>query len=359
MKPIYVTKTFLPPIEEFVELLKEEVWRTHLVTNDGPLFQRFEDGLRKFTGIDDLVCVGNGTLALQIAVRALGWNGGEVVTTPFTHVAGSDCLVWEQCKPVYADIDSQTFNIDPAEIESKITSKTKGIMGVHVYSNPCDVEAIEAIAQKHGISVIYDGAHAFGARYKNKSLLSYGDISMTSFNATKVFHTMEGGALFCKKSKMVDDLRKLAYFGMDKEKNITQIYGTNAKLIEVCAAMGIVNLKYFSKALENRKATYEQYVERLKPNNRIGFQKLTGDINYSYMPILLETEEYKLQLLKQMQENKIYPREYFNPSLETIFNEKIECKVAFDISKRILCLPISDYTTEEEVEEICRVINSR
>ena len=358
MDPIYVTKTFLPPLDEFVELLREEIWKTHLVTNDGPLFQRFESELKKFTGIDHLVCVGNGTLALQIALRALDMNGGEVITTPFTHVASSDCLVWEQCKPVYVDIDPDTLNIDPAKIEEKITERTTGIIGVHVYSNPCDIEAIDEICKKHGLKVIYDGAHAFGAMYKGKSLLSYGDMTMTSFNATKAFHTMEGGALFCKTPEMVRAVRRLAYYGMDEKKNIVQPHGTNAKLIEMCAAMGIVNFRYFDDATKRRKDAYELYIRLLSDNSRITFQKLVGQINYSYMPIILDSKDYKVSLLQKLNDNKIYPREYFHPSLEEIFCEEIDCEISHDISNRILCLPMSDYLVADNVSRICEVINA-
>ncbi len=357
MNPIYVTKTFLPPLEEFVELL-EEIWETHLVTNDGPLFQRFEQDLRAFTGIENLVCLGNGTLALQIAVRALGLNGKEIITTPFTHIASSDCLIWEGCKPVYADIDPDTLNIDPEKIKEKITKETRGILPVHVYSNPCDVEAIGQIAKEYGLKVIYDAAHAFGVNYKGRSLLSYGDLSMTSFNATKVFHSIEGGALFCRDNEMVKSIRKLAYFGMDEKKEITQQQGTNAKLIEMCAAMGIINLRYHEQANLRRKEIYEHYCSLLESNNKIRFQKLTGNINYSYMPIILESEAFKFHLIQRLKENQIYPREYFHPSLETIFENKIKCKTAYDISKRILCLPMSDYLTIDDVTKICDVINS-
>jgi dTDP-4-amino-4,6-dideoxygalactose transaminase len=356
MEPIYVTKTFMPPIEEFQELL-EEVWRSHLVTNDGPLFQRFEKALRDFTGIEHLVCVGNGTLALQLAVRALGLTG-EVITTPFTHVAGSDCLVWEGCTPVYVDIDPETLNIDPKRIEEKLTDRTTGIVGVHVYSNPCDVEAIEEIAQRHGLKVIFDGAHAFGVRYKDRSVFAYGDLSMASFNATKAFHTMEGGALFSRNADMVKAVRRLAYYGMDENKVIVQRYGMNAKLIELCAAMGLVNLRYFEAATQRRKEAYELYLALLGGNPRIRFQKLTGEINYSYMPIILESEDCKKKLLRGLQRKLIYPREYFYPSLETLFAERVVCTVAYDVSHRVLCLPMSDYITETDVKRICEVINN-
>jgi len=355
MKPIYVTKSFLPPLEEFIDKIRSS-WDSHLLTNDGPLYQEFEQDLRKFTNIQNLVGLGNGTLALQIAIRVLNITG-EVITTPFTHVATSSTLIWENCKPVYADIDFETLNIDVTKIEEKITPETTAIMATHVYSNPCDVEAIEKIATKHNLKVIYDGAHAFGVNYKGKSIFSYGDISMTSFNATKAMHTIEGGVLFVHSIKMEDAIRRLAYFGLDKSKTIIQTYGTNAKLIEFCAAMGIINLKYFPASLLLRKEMYELYVKLLKPNSNIRFQKINEEINYSYMPVILSSKQHKEKLLEVLKNEKIFPREYFNPSLETVFSDKIECTISFDISQRILCLPMSDYLTTDEVIRICEIIN--
>ena len=358
MSPIYVTKTFLPPLEEYVELLKEEIWNTHLVTNDGPLLRRFENELKTKTGWDDLACVVNGTVALQIALRTLGLNGSEIITTPFTHIAGSDCLYWEQCTPVYADIDPETLNIDPQKIEEKITERTRGIIGVHVFSNPCDVEAIEQIAKKHDLKVLHDAAHAFGVDHNGRSLLSWGDMSMVSFSATKVFHTMEGAALYCRNSELVNSVRRLSYYGMDEKKNITQRQGTNAKMIEMCAAMGIVNLRYFDDSLQSRKLVYERYRKLLQEHGDIVFQKLDGDINYSYMPIILSSEGYKFRLMDELKKNNIFPKEYFYPSLEVVFSDTIECKNAFDISRRVLCLPMSDYITTDEIDQICEVIHS-
>lgn len=356
MEPIYVTKTFLPPLEEYCELLRQ-IWETHLVTNDGPLYQQFERDLSTYTKVNHLACVGNGTLALQIALRALNMNGGDVITTPFTHVASSDCLVWEQCNPVYVDIDPDTLNIDPDKIEAKITERTSGIVAVHVYSNPCNIEKINEIAKKNRLSVIYDAAHAFGAEYKGRSVFAYGDLSMASFNATKGMHTIEGGALFARSSEMIKQIRKLAYYGMDEHKQITQRYGTNAKLIEFCAAMGIIILRYFDEAIKRKKRLYELYVSLLKDNKKIRFQKLTDKINYSYMPIILGSESYKFKILQELNKHKIYPREYFSPSLETIFSDRIECEIAYDISHRVLCLPMSDYLKADQVRKICEIIN--
>lgn len=356
MKPIYVTKSFLPPLEEFVDKIRS-AWDSHMLTNDGPLYQEFEQNLREFTKAPHLVCLGNGTIALQIAIRALDLKG-EVITTPFTHPATSGTLVWENCKPIYVDIDPETLNIDVNKIEEKITSDTTAIMATHVYSNPCDVEAIQVIADKYNLKVIYDGAHAFGVNYHGKSLLSYGDISMVSFNATKIMHSVEGGALFVQNSEMVDYIRRLAYFGLNKSKTaVVQPYGTNAKLIEFCAAIGTINLKYFPAGLKVRETMYELYVQRLKPNKDISFQKINESVNHSYMPIILSSKEYKEKLLIKLQHEKIYPREYFNPSLETAFSDEIRCSIAFDISNRILCLPMSDYLKEEDVIRICDIIN--
>jgi dTDP-4-amino-4,6-dideoxygalactose transaminase len=341
-------------LEEYVEYL-QEIWDSGFITNDGPMFQRFEKELAKFTSHEHLVCLGNGTLALQIAIRALKLKG-NVITTPFTHVASSGTLYWENCNPVYCDIDPATFNIDPDKIESLIDENTTAILAVHVYSNPCDMEKIASIAAKHKLKVLYDAAHAFGATYLGKSVFSYGDMSMASFNATKGFHTVEGGALFAKDQDMVASIRRLAYFGMNTGKEIVQKDGMNAKLIEFCAAMGLLNLKYFAQGMENRKARYEQYLGLLDQNDKIKFQKIVGEINYSYMPILCETVDHKKLIVKTLQANGVYPREYFSPSLETVFSDTITCPVAYDVSRRVLCLPMSDYTTEEQVAYICDII---
>jgi len=356
MESLHVTKVFLPPFEEYCELLRQ-VWATHIVTNDGPLYQQFEDQLRQYTNISHLACLGNGTLALQLALRALALNGSEVITTPFTHVASSDSLVWEQCRPVYVDIDPETLNLDPERIETKITDRTGGIVGVHVYGNPCDVEAIEQIAQQNDLRVIYDGAHAFGSQYKGRSVFSHGDLSTASFHATKGMHTVEGGALFAKEGETIQQIRKLAYYGMDEDKQIVQKWGTNGKMCELSAAMGILCLRYFDANLEKKKQLYELYASLLANNEKIRFQRLTGQINYSYVPVVLESEDCKQTVLSELNRHDIYPREYFYPSLETVFSDRIECHIAYDISHHVLCLPISDYLQADQVRKICEVVD--
>jgi dTDP-4-amino-4,6-dideoxygalactose transaminase len=357
MKPIFVTKTFLPPLEEF-KMMLDEIWQTHIVTNDGPFYKQFEQNLKEYTGINNVVCLGNGTLALQIVVRTLKLSG-EIITSPFSHVATSGAMVWENCKPVFADIDPDSFNMNPENIESKITEKTTAILPVHVYSNPCEIEKIQSIADKHNLKVVYDAAHAFGVNYKGKSIFSYGDISMASFNATKALHSIEGGALFTNDTDLVDPIRRLAYFGMNNNKEITQQYGTNAKMIEFSAAMGILNLKYFDENILIEKELYNTYLEELKNNKHLRFQKINGEINYSYFPVIFDSEQTKMRAIQELKKNEIYPREYFKPSLEQIFSgsSEISCPIAFDYSNRVLCLPLSVYLTKSEVSGICHILN--
>jgi dTDP-4-amino-4,6-dideoxygalactose transaminase len=358
MKPIYVTRTFLPPLEEFKEML-DEIWKTHIVTNDGPFYRQFEQDLRQYTGISNVVCLGNGTLALQIVVRTLKLSG-EIITSPFSHVATSGAMVWENCKPVFADIDPDSFNINPENIESKITEKTTAILPVHVYSNPCEIEKIQSIADKYNLKVIYDAAHAFGVNFKGQSIFSYGDISMASFNATKSLHSVEGGALFTKDPDLIGPIRRLSYFGMNNNREITQQYGTNAKMIEFSAAMGILNLKYFEEHILIEKELYSTYLEELHGNRHVRFQKINEEINYSYFPLIFDSEQTKMKAIQELNKNEIYPREYFRPSLEVIFsdNGKINCPIAFDYSNRVLCLPMSTYLTKSDVSRICHILNN-
>ena len=356
MEPLYVTKVFLPPLEEYCELLRQ-IWATHLVTNDGPLYQRFEEELRQYTGIHHLACLGNGTLALHLALRALNLNGTDVITTPFTHVASSDALLWEQCNPVYSDIDPETLNIDPEGIEAKITERTSAILAVHVYSNPCDIESLDRIARQNDLRVIYDGAHAFGAQYRDRSIFSYGDLSVASFHATKGMHTVEGGALFGNNGDVIEQIRRLAYYGMDGQKQIVQRWGTNGKMCELSAAMGLLCLRYFEANLEKKRQLYGLYVSLLANNEKIRFQKLMGQINFSYVPMVLESEDCKDVVLRELNQRGIYPREYFYPSLETVFSDRIECPIAHDISHRVLCLPMSDYLQEDQVRTVCEIID--
>jgi dTDP-4-amino-4,6-dideoxygalactose transaminase len=355
-KAIYVTQPFLPPLEEYVEYLKE-IWKTKQLTNDGKFLQEFEKKLEEFTGVKHVLCIANGTLALQLAIRALEFKG-EVITTPFTFVATSSSLVWEGCKPIYVDIEPDTLNIDPGKIEEKISEKTTAILSVHVYGNPCDIERIQNIANKYNLKVIYDAAHAFGVTYKDKSIFSNGDISIASFHATKVFHTIEGGAVFTNNDNIAREIFKLRNFGYEKGEIVD--VGINAKMNDFSAVMGILNLKYFDECLKKRKKIFEHYIQYLEDNTKVRLMDFTEISNYSYFPIIFNSEEIKQKAISKLNEINVYPRDYFNPSLEEIFgNKKIECEVSYDISKRILCLPVYPDFKLDDLEKVISVINSK
>ena len=252
-KPVFVTQPSLAPLHEFTELLKG-VWERGILTHNGPLVQQLEKELEHKLSINHLTLVNNGTIALQMAIKALELQG-EIITSPFTWIATVSAIKWEGCSPVFCDIDPETLNINPAKLEALITDKTVAIMPVHVFGNPCDVEAIEQIAKKHKLKLIYDAAHAIGSVYDNKSLLSYGDISATSLHATKLLNTAEGGACITLKDELDAKLKRIRFFGHDESKDIVED-GFNGKMTEVHAALGLANLKYYDAVLSDRKQKY-------------------------------------------------------------------------------------------------------
>jgi dTDP-4-amino-4,6-dideoxygalactose transaminase len=351
---IYVTKPFLPPLDEYQQYIKD-IWERKWLTNNGPLVNDLELKLKEFLSVDYLLYLSNGTIALQLAIKALDLKG-EIITTPFSYVATTTAIVWEGCKPVFVDIDSRSLNIDPAKIEAAITKNTTAILATHVFGNPCDVEAIDKIAKKHNLKVIYDGAHAFGAKYKNNSLLSYGDVATCSFHATKLFHTVEGGSIITQDPEL---LRKLAYmrsFGHIGDDY--QYVGVNAKNSESHAAMGLLNIKYVNKILKKRKELSLYYHEKLK---LVDHQKpkLTehSTYNFAYYPIIFESETKLLKANKILNDNWIYPRRYFYPSLSTLnYVGEQNTPVSDDISKRILCLPLYYDLKLEEIDFIARLL---
>jgi dTDP-4-amino-4,6-dideoxygalactose transaminase len=336
---INVTKTYLPDIDKYKKYV-DEIYQTSWVTNNGPLVQLLEKRLAEYLGVKNLILVSNGTVALEIAYRTLGLKG-FVVTTPFSFVATTSSLVTNGLLPIFSDIDPNSFNLDPDKIEQVITKHTSAILPVHVFGNPCDVEAIHIIAQKHKLKVIYDAAHAFDVRFKGQSILNYGDISTLSFHATKLFHTIEGGALIINDDSLVEKARYLINFGIKNSEEIPEL-GTNAKMNEFEAAMGLCVLDELDKIKMSRKIIYDRYVEAL--NNKFHFQRLNVEAsqNYSYFPVVFHAEAALLKAQQALNVEKIYPRRYFYPSLDTL--EYIEPKqfmsVSRDISKRILCLPI-------------------
>jgi len=352
---INVTSPFLPPREElnyFIDKIYEKKW----LTNMGPLSSDLELKLKEYLQLDHLLFLNNGTIALQIAIKALELKG-EIITTPFSYVATTTTILWENCKPVFADIDPETFNIDPATIESLITSTTSAILATHVFGNPCDVEAIEQIAKKHNLKVIYDAAHCFGVNYKKRSILQYGNISTISFHATKIFHTVEGGAVISNSPELTERMVRLRNFGFVTSESFDGI-GINGKNSEFHAAMGLSNLKYITGIMERRKQQYEYYLSNLL-NIGLKFQKIRENTayNYSYFPVLFKSEEILLKTKRELEINWIYARRYFYPSLSTLdYIEQAHTPIANDISNRILCLPIYHTLSVEEQDYVIRVI---
>lgn len=356
-KPIYVTMPSLAPLEEYVELLKG-VWERGILTHNGPLVQQLERDLCNKIGLTNFVAVSNGTIAIQMAIKALELKG-EIITTSFTWIATVSAIKWEGCMPVFCDIDPETLNIDPAKIEALITDKTVAIMPVHVFGNPCDVEAIEAIALKHNLKVIYDGAHAIGSTYKGKSLLAYGDITATSLHATKLLNTAEGGGCITKDPELHEKLKRIRFFGHNDAKDVVED-GFNGKMTEVHAALGIANLKYYDPVLADRKRKYLQYKEALQGCDFVRFQAIyTGEPNYSYFPIIFDSEALLLDFKARLNKQNIFPRRYFYPSVNTYKNivDYQSTPVSEDIAGKILCLPLYWTLSEENVQRIASLIN--
>jgi dTDP-4-amino-4,6-dideoxygalactose transaminase len=352
---INVTKPFLPPLEEYQKLVAG-IWERNWITNHGPLVTELEQKLRDYLGLDHLLYLSNGTVALQIAIKAFELKG-EIITTPFSYVATTSSIVWEGCTPVFVDIDAETLNIDPNKIEAAITSATKAILATHVYGNPCDIEAIEGIAAKHDLKVIYDAAHCFGTNYKGRSVFGYGDISTASFHATKLFHTGEGGAVFTNSKEVLDRLAFLRNFGHASPVDFAQV-GINGKNSELHAAMGLAVFPYINSILNKRKELSEYYDTCLQQSDlrKIKINK-DATFNYAYYPVIFSNEEKLLQAVTLLQENGITPRRYFYPSLNTlVYVDYKEMKVSEDVSKRVLCLPLYFDLTTADIDLITSLI---
>lgn len=352
-KNIYVTMPTLAPLEEVNELMKG-IWASGIMTHNGPLVQRFEKECAEKLGVSQMVSCTNGTVGLQMAIRALRLKG-EIITTPFTFIATINSILWEGCTPVFVDIDPKTLCIDPKKIEEKITYHTVGIMPVHVFGNCCDIEAIDAIAKKHNLKVIYDACHSVGVNYKGKSIFRYGDISVTSFHATKMLNTTEGGGCFTQDKVLDEKLRRIRFFGFENHTDIVED-GTNGKMTEVHAAVGLANLKYLDAALADRKRKYFYYKEELSAKETLSFQKINEDSNYSYFPVIFPDEATLLKVQAVLNEDHIFPRRYFYPSVNT-FTKLVPytpMPVSEDIASRILCLPL--YFTLD-MADVARIIN--
>lgn len=366
-KPIYVTQPYLPPLEEFIPYL-EQIWDNKVLTNCGPFHQQLEKALCEYLGVEHIALFTNGTIALVTALQALRITG-EVITTPYSFVATSHSLLWNGIKPVFADIDPNTLNLDPAKIEAAITPQTTAIMPVHCYGHPCDVEAIQKIADNYNLKVIYDAAHAFGVEDANGSVLNHGDLSVLSFHATKVFNTFEGGAIVCPDAKTKVRVDQLKNFGIVDESTVVAP-GINGKMSEFNAALGLLQLKYINQALARRKEIDAAYRERLKGVKGIHCLNDAGEkvANYAYFPILVEAG-YPISrdvLYQKLKDNSIHPRRYFYPlisdfpmyrGLPSAHRENLP--VATDAAEQILCLPIYPDLEMSVVDKITRFITAQ
>ena len=352
---IPVSKPFIPPIQQVYKHLKD-IWDSALLTNNGPRLQKLESKLKKSLNTYDVVCVNNGTIALQLAIKALNLKG-EIITTPFSYIATTSSLVWEGCTPVFVDIEEDTFNINAKLIERSITSKTTAIMATHVFGNPCEIDSIDKIAKKHNLKVIYDGAHAFGVKYKENSIFNYGDVTTCSTHATKLFHTVEGGFIVSKDKKIIRKISYMRNFGHDGPYDYAEI-GINGKNSELHAAVGLVNLEFINNIILKRKKLSEQYSNSFKLNQNNKIFRVINSPNYSYYPILFKNENDLLELNKKLQKNNIQARRYFKPSLNELryLTNNDKCEISESISNKILCLPLYDSLKKNEVELICNLI---
>ncbi len=363
-KPIYVTRPHMPPLEDFIPYLKQ-IWDSKILTNNGPLHEQLETELCKYLGVEYLSLFTNGTIALIAALKALNISG-EVITTPYSFVATAHTLLWNNLRPVFVDIEPNTFNIDPDKIERAITENTSAILPVHCYGNPCAVEKINHLAEKYHLKVIYDAAHAFGVKYKEQSLLKHGDLSVLSFHATKVFSTLEGGAVICPDKKTKLELDQLKNFGFVDEVTVSAC-GINGKMNEVCAAFGLLQLKEIPAAINRRKDIDEKYRKAFSNVTGISFLPSAPETetNGSYFPILVEDgyPASRDDLYMKLREYNIYSRKYFYPllselpmysTLESASSDNLP--VANKIAKQVLCLPISSELSWQEQNKIIELI---
>ena len=354
---INVTQTFLPPIEEY-QLHLQNIWDKYWLTNRGPKVLELEEKLKTYLNVPSIIIMNNGTIPIQIALKLLG-SQGEIITTPFSYVATTSAIVWENCTPVFVDIHPEYLTIDETKIEAAITEKTTAILATHVFGNPCKIEAIEAIAKKHHLKVIYDAAHSFGVTYQGQSVFNYGDVSTCSFHATKLFHTGEGGAIFCKDEQLNQKLFYSHNFGHNGPHDFFGV-GINAKISELQGAMGLSVLPHMEEILSWRKKVVNLYDKNLKWE-KLRKMKLRDNTqwNYSYYPVIFESEQSLLKVQKTLNDQQIFPRRYFYPSLNTVnFVEKTTVPISENICSNILCLPLYHNLAEADVENIISLINA-
>lgn len=356
---INVTKSFLPDLKEYVKYL-EGIWERGHLTNHGPLVVELEDKIRDYLKVKHFFFVNNGTIALQIAIKAAGLRD-DVITTPFSYVATTSSLVWEGCKPIFADISEGNLTINANSIEEVLTPKTTGILATHVYGNPCPVKEIAFLAKKHNLKVIYDAAHAFGVEYEGTSVLNYGDISTLSFHATKLFHTVEGGGIVTNDDELAHRISYMRNFGHNGPDAFWGV-GVNGKSSEFQAAMGLCVLPHLQEIINKRKEISLLYASELQnlPLTLLKVQDGTSLYNYAYFPVVFESEEQLIRATKALNNEQIAPRRYFYPSLNTLnyVENNLVKDFASEVSKRVLCLPLYPQLTYEEVIRIVKIIRS-
>jgi dTDP-4-amino-4,6-dideoxygalactose transaminase len=364
-KPVHVTKAFLPPINEYVEEIKK-IWENHWVTNNGPIHDELESKLKEYLGVKNTTLFTNGHCAMDIAIKTLNLTG-EVITTPFTFASTTHAIVMNNLTPVFCDIKMSDFTIDENKIEELITDKTSAIIPVHVFGYPCNIKKIEEIAKKYNLKVIYDAAHVFGVEVDGRGIGNFGDISMFSLHATKVYNSIEGGLLTTNDVHLQSNFNMLKNFGITGEENVEAV-GLNAKMNEFQAAMGVVNLRYIDKQISKRKIVAESYRENLEKISGISYLKDIRNIkhNYSYFPIFIDetvTGVTRNEIYEKLKDYNIYTRKYFYPLItdfncyKGIYNDE-KLKKAKYIADRILTLPMYGELTKESVNKITRAINT-
>ncbi|MEY8767068.1 DegT/DnrJ/EryC1/StrS family aminotransferase [Francisella philomiragia] len=354
---INVTKTYLPNIDKYKQYI-DQIYSSGQITNNGPLVGELEQRLATYLDVRNMILVSNGTVALEIAYRALGVRD-FVITTPFSFVATTSSLVANGIKPIFVDVDEKTFSIDANKIADQITPNTTAIVATQVFGNPCDLETIDKIAKEYNLKVVYDAAHAFDVKFKGQSVLNYGDISTLSFHATKLFHTIEGGAIVTNDDELAERARFLINFGIKNAEEIPHL-GTNAKMNEFEAAMGLCILDDIEVIHNARKAIAEKYKSELQ--GLVEFQEFNSNAieNYSYFPILFKSEEEFKRVQHALNNQDIFPRRYFYPSLDTLsyIEPKQYMPISRDISKRIMCLPIYQGLEESQQEKVISIIKA-